>query len=240
MTNSSAARRHGQRHPLARHGRGREGQFGPSGPAHGLRRRRDGAVHQGHEVRSRRSRMAGPRPLRALGRPRLDAALLRRSISSATRTRRSTRSRTSASSAPRPPATPSIISSRASRRPPARSARASPMPSAWRLRRPSSRAEFGNDLVDHHTWCLAGDGCLMEGISQEAISLAGHLKLNKLTLIWDNNGITIDGKVSNADFDRPDQALRGVRLEHHRDRRPRPGGGREGADRRQEERRGRC
>jgi len=53
--------------------------------------------------------------------------------------------------------------------------------------------------VDHHTWCLCGDGCLMEGISQEAISLAGHLNLNKLTLIWDNNGITIDGHVSNAD-----------------------------------------
>ncbi|MCS6760643.1 MAG: transketolase [Candidatus Devosia symbiotica] len=60
-------------------------------------------------------------------------------------------------------------------------------------------AEFGADLVDHHTWCLAGDGCLMEGISQEAISLAGHLKLNKLTLIWDNNNITIDGAVSNSD-----------------------------------------
>ncbi|MEQ1769721.1 MAG: transketolase [Devosia sp.] len=60
-------------------------------------------------------------------------------------------------------------------------------------------AEFGRELVDHHTWVLAGDGCLMEGISQEAISLAGHLNLNKLTLIWDNNGITIDGKVSNAD-----------------------------------------
>jgi transketolase len=60
-------------------------------------------------------------------------------------------------------------------------------------------AEFGPDLVDHHTWVLAGDGCLMEGISQEAIALAGHLKLNKLTLIWDNNGITIDGAVSLAD-----------------------------------------
>jgi transketolase len=60
-------------------------------------------------------------------------------------------------------------------------------------------AEFGSDLVDHHTWCLAGDGCLMEGISQEAIALAGHLKLNKLTLIWDNNSITIDGAVSNSD-----------------------------------------
>mgnify|MGYP003643477516 FL=1 len=60
-------------------------------------------------------------------------------------------------------------------------------------------AEFGADLVDHHTWCLAGDGCLMEGISQEAIALAGHLKLAKLTIIWDNNSITIDGAVSNAD-----------------------------------------
>ncbi|MDB5539779.1 MAG: Transketolase, partial [Devosia sp.] len=60
-------------------------------------------------------------------------------------------------------------------------------------------AEFGSDIVDHRTWVIAGDGCLMEGISQEAISLAGHLKLNKLTVIWDNNNITIDGRVSNAD-----------------------------------------
>jgi transketolase len=60
-------------------------------------------------------------------------------------------------------------------------------------------AEFGTDLVDHYTYVLAGDGCLMEGISQEAISLAGHLKLNKLIVVWDNNNITIDGAVSNAD-----------------------------------------
>lgn len=60
-------------------------------------------------------------------------------------------------------------------------------------------AEFGDALVDHHTWCLAGDGCLMEGISQEAISLAGHLKLNKLIVIWDDNRISIDGPVSLAD-----------------------------------------
>ncbi|RUT34645.1 transketolase [Arsenicitalea aurantiaca] len=60
-------------------------------------------------------------------------------------------------------------------------------------------AEFGTELVDHHTWVLAGDGCLMEGISQESISMAGHFGLNKLVVIWDNNGITIDGKVSNAD-----------------------------------------
>jgi transketolase len=59
--------------------------------------------------------------------------------------------------------------------------------------------EFGSDLQSHYTYVLCGDGCLMEGISQEAITLAGHLKLNKLVLFWDNNSITIDGAVSLSD-----------------------------------------
>ncbi len=60
-------------------------------------------------------------------------------------------------------------------------------------------ARFGADLVDHYTYVIAGDGCLMEGISQEAISLAGHLALNKLIVLWDDNNITIDGPVSLSD-----------------------------------------
>ncbi len=60
-------------------------------------------------------------------------------------------------------------------------------------------AEFGDDIVDHRTFCLVGDGCLMEGISQEAITLAGHLRLAKLTVLWDDNDISIDGAVSLSD-----------------------------------------
>ncbi|MFO0285287.1 MAG: thiamine pyrophosphate-dependent enzyme, partial [Brevundimonas sp.] len=60
-------------------------------------------------------------------------------------------------------------------------------------------AHFGEHLVDHRTWVIAGDGCLMEGISQEAITLAGRYRLNRLTVLWDDNAITIDGAVSLSD-----------------------------------------
>ena len=61
------------------------------------------------------------------------------------------------------------------------------------------RAEYGDSLCDHRTWVIAGDGCLMEGISHEAIALAGHQKLGRLIVMWDNNDITIDGRVSLSD-----------------------------------------
>ncbi len=60
-------------------------------------------------------------------------------------------------------------------------------------------ARFGDDLVDHHTWVVAGDGCLMEGVSQEAITLAGHMKLSRLIVLFDDNAVTIDGATALAD-----------------------------------------
>jgi transketolase len=67
-------------------------------------------------------------------------------------------------------------------------------------------AVYGDALVDHRTWVIAGDGCLMEGISQEAISLAGHLKLGRLKVLWDDNQISIDGATSLSTSD--DMAMR--------------------------------
>ncbi|MBQ0803686.1 MAG: transketolase [Sulfitobacter sp.] len=61
------------------------------------------------------------------------------------------------------------------------------------------RAQYGKKIVDHFTYVIAGDGCLMEGISHEAIALAGRHKLGKLIVMWDNNNITIDGPVTLSD-----------------------------------------
>ncbi len=62
-------------------------------------------------------------------------------------------------------------------------------------------AHYGEEIVSHYTYVIAGDGCLMEGVSQEAISLAGHLRLNKLIILFDDNGISIDGPTDLATSD---------------------------------------
>jgi transketolase len=61
------------------------------------------------------------------------------------------------------------------------------------------RARWGAKIQDHYTYVIAGDGCLMEGVSQEALGIAGRMGLSRLIVLWDNNGITIDGKVSLSD-----------------------------------------
>ena len=77
-------------------------------------------------------------------------------------------------------------------------------------------AVFGDDLVDHRTWVIAGDGCLMEGINHEAVGLAGHLGLGRLNVLWDDNRITIDGATDLSTSEDIEARYRAYRLARRR------------------------
>ena len=137
--------------------------------------------------------LARPRPLHPVGRPRLDADLL---LALPDRLRAADDRRHQALPPARQPdrrATPRISSFRGSRSPPARSARASRWRSGMAIAERHLNAIYGDELVDHRTFVIAGDGDLMEGVNHEAVGLAGHLKLGRLIVLWDDNNITIDG-----------------------------------------------
>ncbi len=113
----------------------------------------------------------------------------------------STTSSSSASSAPSPPAIRNTASPPASRPPPARSARDWPTPSAWPSPSATSPSRYnkpGFPLYDFRIYAVCGDGCMMEGVSNEAASVAGHLKLSNLVYIYDSNHITIEGSTNLA------------------------------------------
>ncbi len=125
------------------------------------------------------------------------------------------------------PATPNIAGPRASRRPPGRSARGWPPASAWRSAAsgwPRISTAPASDLFDFNVYAICGDGDMMEGISTEAASLAGHCKLSNLCWIYDNNHITIEGQTAPGLQRGRRHPVHRLGLERHpRRRRQRPG-----------------
>ena len=142
--------------------------------------------------------LARPRPFRAVERPRVDAAVFAAAPDRLS-ARASTRSQSFRQFGSHTAGHPEV-----DRAPRHRDHHRPARPGPRQCRRHGARGEDcspptfnrpGHEIVDHHTWVFLGDGCLMEGVSHEACSLAGTLKLGKLVCFYDDNGISIDGEV---------------------------------------------
>ena len=181
-----------QRDPGPGHGRPQGRQLRPPRHGHGPRPAGPRAVHPGPAPRPVRPPLARPRPLRPLQRARLDPAVLH-ALPHRLRTQLDDLQAVPPVGQPHPRPSRASTTPPGSRSPPARSARASPTASAWAIAERWLRAHFSPEVCDHHTYVIAGDGCLEEGISHEAASLAGHLQLGRLVYVYDDNHITIDG-----------------------------------------------
>ena len=194
--------------PHALHRRDPGGELGSSGNADRHRARHVHALAAVPALRPCRPDLAEPRPLRAVGRARVGAPLVAPPPDG--RPRRRPRLRdprragclarrpedASANSARSAPDIPSTAGRAASRRPPARSARAWRPRSGWRSRASGwahATTATGFTLFDFDVYAQAGDGCMMEGVASEAASYAAHQRLSNLCWIYDSNRVTIEG-----------------------------------------------
>ena len=207
-----------QRHPRARHGRPGPCRVRPLGHRDGAGTVGPRPVHQGDAPRPVGPRVAGPGPVRPLQRARLHPAVLN-ALPDRLRPHSSTTCVPFDVGAAGPPGTPSTGTPQGWRSRRGRSGKGWPTGWAWGSPSGSCATSSAPSSCDHYTFVICGDGCLEEGISHEAASLAGHLGLGRLVYVYDDNHITIDGPTELAYTDDALRAVRRLRLGRRRHRR---------------------